>query len=143
MPTRSRKPPHRPNPERPPNAHPTRAPRKPSSPRRGAASGATPKAFASPRLRLAARDRRTQILAAALEIFSERGFHGTRTRELADRAGVSEALVFSHFPTKEALIRAIIDRVGLRERVRVLEDRLTHMPPREALIALAEDVLTN
>ena len=77
------------------------------------------------------------------EVFSEKGFHGARTRELAKRAGVSEALVFSHFPTKEALIRAILDRVGFEELIRVLEDRLGRMPPRAALLALAERILTN
>src|SRR5207237_1659819 len=73
--------------------------------------------FAMPRVRLPAGDRRNQILAAALEIFGEQGFHGTRTRELAERAGVSEALVFHHFPTKEALIRAIFDQVGFEDGI--------------------------
>ena len=95
------------------------------------------------RLRLAAGDRRSQILAAALEVFSEQGFHGTRTRELAERAGVSEALVFRHFPTKDAIIRAIFDLIDFEERVRVMEDRFSRMPPREALVSLAEHVLTN
>jgi AcrR family transcriptional regulator len=93
--------------------------------------------------RLPAEDRRVQILDAAFEIFSEKGFHGARTRELARRAGVSEALVFSHFPTKEALIRAILDRVGLEDLIPVLEQRLGGMPPRAALLALAERMLTN
>ena len=84
------------------------------------------------RHRRAAGDRRSQILAAALEVFSERGFHGARTRELAKRAGVSEALVFSHFPTKQALIRAILDLVGFEDRMLVMEERLSKMPPREA-----------
>jgi AcrR family transcriptional regulator len=99
--------------------------------------------WADQRGRLQAGDRRTQILAAALEVFAEQGFHGTRTREIARRAGVSEALVFRHFPTKEALIRAILELVGLRERIRKLEAGLRTMTPRDALIALAEDVLTN
>jgi AcrR family transcriptional regulator len=93
--------------------------------------------------RLKAPDRRTQILAAALEVFSEQGFHGTRTRELAERAGVSEALVFRHFPTKQALIRAIMDLVGFEERVQYLEQRFRRMPPREALATLAEHILTH
>ena len=78
-----------------------------------------------------------------MEVFSEQGFHGTRTRELAARAGVSEALVFSHFPTKEALIRAILEEVGFRQRISALEDRSKRVSPREALRALAEEVLTN
>jgi AcrR family transcriptional regulator len=93
--------------------------------------------------RLPAEDRRAQILDAAFEVFSEKGFHGTRTRELARRAGVSEGLVFSHFPTKEALIRAILDRAGFEDLIRVLEERLASLPPRDALLALAERVLTN
>jgi len=93
--------------------------------------------------RLAAHDRRAQILDTAFDVFSEKGFHGARTRELARRAGVSEALVFSHFPTKEALVRAIIDRVGFEDLIPVLEQRLGSMPPRAALLALAERVLTN
>jgi AcrR family transcriptional regulator len=99
--------------------------------------------LADRRGRLAAGDRRSQILAAALEVFAERGFHGARTRELAKRAGVSEALVFSHFPTKEALIRAIFDYVGFEERIRVMEERFSRMPPRQALLSLAEHVLDN
>ena len=43
------------------------------------------------RPRLPAEDRRSQLIAAALEIFAEQGFHGTPTRELARHAGVSEA----------------------------------------------------
>src|SRR5437867_1020495 len=117
-----------------------RAPRRtPAHGRRSAAL--TP--IAGRRARLASGDRRTQILAAALEVFAEQGFHGTRTRELAKRAGVSEALVFSHFPTKQALIRAIFDEVGFEQRIRIMEQRFGHMPPREALRSLAEHVLTN
>src|SRR5437867_7190166 len=96
-----------------------------------------------PRSRLTAPDRRSQILAAALEIFAEQGFHGTRTRELAERAGVSEALVFHHFPTKEALIRAILELVGFQERIRLMEERFGEMAPRQALVAIAEHFLTN
>src|SRR5262245_33765017 len=106
------------------------------------ASDPVPDPFATPRLRLPAFDRRNQILAAAMEIFAEQGFHSTRTRELAERAGVSEALVFHHFPTKEALIRAIFDQVGFQERIVAIEDQLAPLPPREALTALAEHLLT-
>ena len=96
-----------------------------------------------PRPRLKARDRRSQIVAAALEVVAEHGFHGTSTRELARRAGVSEALVFRHFPTKEDLIRAILADVGFEERIQFMESHLVHMPPRQALQAIAEHLLTN
>jgi len=51
--------------------------------------------------------RRDQILDAALRVFAERGFHGATTRELAKASGVSEALMFRHFPTKEHLYLAL------------------------------------
>jgi len=95
----------------------------------------------SPGPRLTATDRRSQILAAAMELFSERGFHGARTRELARRAGVSEALLFRHFPTKEALIRAILENVT--ERYLRMEAKIRGAPPREALISLADLVLSS
>jgi len=47
-------------------------------------------------------------MKAARKVFSERGFHGTTTRELAVAADVSEALLFKYFPTKEAIYDAML-----------------------------------
>jgi AcrR family transcriptional regulator len=57
--------------------------------------------------RISSDERRDRILDAALRVFAERGFHGATTRELAKAAGVSEALMFRHFPTKEDLYFAL------------------------------------
>jgi AcrR family transcriptional regulator len=54
-----------------------------------------------------ATERRAAIIAAVRRVFAERGFHGTTTRALAAAAGVSEALLFKHFPDKEALFSAM------------------------------------
>lgn len=62
---------------------------------------------ATPNLRLPSDERRGGILDAALRVFAERGFHGATTKELARAAGVSEALMFRHFPTKEDLYIAL------------------------------------
>lgn len=59
--------------------------------------------------RMAAVDRRLQIAQTAMRLFSERGFRGTTTKEIAQAAGVSEAIIFRHFATKEDLYSAIID----------------------------------
>jgi TetR/AcrR family transcriptional regulator len=59
--------------------------------------------------RMAGEERRLQILAVAVKLFSERGFRGTTTKEIAQAAGVSEAMVFRHFATKEELYAAILD----------------------------------
>ena len=101
-----------------------------------------PKDCHPPRLRLPAEDRRSQLLAAALEIFGQQGFHGTPTRELAKHAGVSEALVFHHFPTKDALIRALVEALGFKERIAMIEQFVGHLPPRVALSRIAEQFLT-
>lgn len=59
--------------------------------------------------RMAAGDRRSQIVQVAMRVFSERGFRGTTTKEIAQAAGVSEAIIFRHFATKDDLYTAIID----------------------------------
>src|SRR5271168_3957240 len=58
--------------------------------------------------RLSSEERRDSILKAARVVFAENGFRGTTTRALAGAAGVSEALLFQHFPTKEALYAAML-----------------------------------
>lgn len=63
--------------------------------------------MAADQTRLPSDERRDQILSAALRVFADRGFHGATTRELAKAAGVSEALMFRHFPTKEDLYAAL------------------------------------
>jgi TetR/AcrR family transcriptional regulator len=59
--------------------------------------------------RLPATDRRAQLLEVALNLFSKKGFDGTTTKEIAAAAGVTEAIVFRHFPTKQALYQAVLD----------------------------------
>ena len=59
--------------------------------------------------RMAGEERRLQILRIAVRLFSQRGFRGTTTKEIAQAAGVSEAMVFRHFANKEELYTAILD----------------------------------
>lgn len=60
-------------------------------------------------IRMAGEDRRQQILNVAIRLFSQRGFRGTTTREIAHAAEVSEAIIFRHFATKQDLYAAILD----------------------------------
>jgi TetR/AcrR family transcriptional regulator len=53
--------------------------------------------------------RRVQILIAAAELFSQRGFAGTTTRQIAAAVGTSETVLFRHFPSKESLYAAILE----------------------------------
>ena len=54
--------------------------------------------------------RRDQILDAAMQCFASAGFRGTTTREIASRVGITEAALYRHFASKEALYAAIIAR---------------------------------
>ncbi|HEY1973906.1 MAG TPA: helix-turn-helix domain-containing protein [Pseudonocardia sp.] len=60
------------------------------------------------RLRLTTQARRELILEAARSVFVQHGYSGSRTKMIAQAAGVSEALVFSHFDSKDALFEAAI-----------------------------------
>lgn len=62
--------------------------------------------------------RREQILRSAIELFSQRGFSGTTTKEIAKAAGVSEAMVFRHFSKKSEIYDAIIDNKACHEGIR-------------------------
>ena len=57
--------------------------------------------------------RKEAIVKAALPLFARQGFARTTTRQLADAAGVSEALLYKHFPSKESLY-AEIQKYGCR-----------------------------
>jgi TetR/AcrR family transcriptional regulator len=59
--------------------------------------------------RLSSVDRRSQLIEAAMDLFSRKGFAGTTTKEIARAAGVSEAIIFRHFATKRDLYTAIIE----------------------------------
>jgi AcrR family transcriptional regulator len=55
-------------------------------------------------------DRREQILAAALALFAERGFHGTAVPEVAERARVGAGTIYRYFESKEALVNVLYKR---------------------------------
>lgn len=57
--------------------------------------------------RLDSNARRRAIVDAALPVFARKGFAATTTKEIARAAGVSEALIFKHFPNKATLYKAI------------------------------------
>lgn len=58
--------------------------------------------------RLAAADRRDQILAAARQVFIQSGLAGARVREISAVAGINEALLYRHFDSKDEMFEAAI-----------------------------------
>ncbi|HWF77816.1 MAG TPA: TetR/AcrR family transcriptional regulator [Caulobacteraceae bacterium] len=65
-------------------------------------------AIDSPRWRRRKEARPSEIVAAALEVFAERGFAAARLEDIAARAGVSKAALYLYFPTKQDLFRAVV-----------------------------------
>jgi len=59
--------------------------------------------------RMSADERRAQIVEVATALFAQKGFKGTTTREIAAKAGISEAIIFRHFSKKEDLYTAIVN----------------------------------
>ncbi|MBX7244525.1 MAG: TetR/AcrR family transcriptional regulator [Candidatus Sumerlaeaceae bacterium] len=92
-------------------------------------------AAAKKRVKMDSTERRDMIVRDVRRVFAEKGFKGATTRELARAAGVSEALLFKHFPTKEALYEAMLlkckaqDSACEWERIAVMKpstDTLVH-----------------
>ena len=73
--------------------------------------GIQPRMTTGTRKRLTKQERRTRILEAATDVFSEKGFAGARTQEIAARAGISNALIFQHFDSKQALYGAALEHL--------------------------------
>lgn len=67
----------------------------------------------APRLRLSAPVRRTQILDAALGVFSERGFAASRVDDIAAAAGLSKGGIYAHFDSKEEIFEALLARLPM------------------------------
>jgi AcrR family transcriptional regulator len=73
--------------------------------------------------RVSGLERQANLIGTAAALFASNGFKGTTTKAIAKAAGVSEALLFKHFPTKRALYAAILEEkahyAGLREAAEV------------------------
>jgi AcrR family transcriptional regulator len=68
--------------------------------------------------------KRQEILKAAMDLFAEKGFRGTTTRDLASLADVNEAIIFRYFTNKTGLYRAILEekvQQGREEQYREVE----------------------
>ena len=72
------------------------------------------------RRRLSSQARHNELLDAALREFGSRGYYLTQMEHVAAAAGVSKALVYQHFPSKEELFAAVTEQV--------VEDFMTRLP---------------
>jgi len=64
--------------------------------------------------RLKASERKATILAVAKVLFSDKGYHGVSVDEIARRLGVSPAILYRHFPSKEALYEEVLNSIACK-----------------------------
>jgi AcrR family transcriptional regulator len=83
------------------------------------------------------RDRREDILRTSLNLFAEKGFHGTSMRDIAREADITEGLIYHYFASKRDLFRAIIEEHSFLPLLRTLPDIAGQLDLRALLIVLA------
>ena len=93
--------------------------------------------------RLSSEERRDSILKAARVVFAENGFRGTTTKALAEAAGVSEALLFQHFPTKEALYAAMLSTLFGERQLDVNSQFIALEPSTATLVFIVHQFYAN
>ncbi len=83
-----------------------------------------------------------RLLKAALESFAERGYHGTTTREISQRAGMSPAAIYMHYKSKDELLFLIM-RITLEEALRRLRESFDAQPdPLDRVFELVKTVVS-
>jgi AcrR family transcriptional regulator len=96
----------------------------------GSSPSRTPPARAT-RAGASAGDKREAIMAAALELFVERGFYGTAVPEIAEHAGVGAGTIYRYFESKDALVNELYREQKLRFGQVALDDFPSGAPTRE------------
>jgi AcrR family transcriptional regulator len=64
----------------------------------------------TPRKRLSGEERRAAILESALAVFAERGYHASSIDDIARKGGVSKALIYEHFASKQQLYAELLNQ---------------------------------
>ncbi len=104
-----------------------------------------PQTQEKPVTRMSGGDRRQQIIEVAIRLFSQTGFRGTTTREIALAAGVNEAIIFRHFATKHDLYTAIIDQMSSSDELHALEAEveaaINRRDDRRIFVSIAQHIL--
>ena len=77
-----------------------------------------------------------RILDAAIDLFSQNGFHGSSVRELARSVGIKESSIYNHFKGKDGILTAILERYTTEMEKTVLtaeeiDERLASITPEE------------
>jgi AcrR family transcriptional regulator len=90
---------------------------------------------------MSAENTRDRILKASLKLFSQKGFLGATTREIAREAGVAEVTLFRHFPSKVKLFEDVIRRYSFLPVLKEVLPGLEQAESEEALVDIARRFL--
>ena len=77
----------------------------------------------SPASKKAAGDRREQLVSIAMNHIATKGFEGLRFQDVAEEAGINNATLYYHFPSKEALIQGVVNRMTSELRLQRAEGK--------------------
>lgn len=83
---------------------------------------------------------RTQILDTALEVFATTGYRAASIRDIAAKCGLAHPTVLYHFPSKAALLKAVLSR---RDEIDIQDEVFSELEPREMLHHLIGTVRSN
>ncbi|MBN1444268.1 MAG: TetR/AcrR family transcriptional regulator [Planctomycetes bacterium] len=86
-------------------------------------------------------DKRGEILAVALELMAEKGFHGVPMSLIAERANVATGTIYLYFPGKDALIEEVYRELESRIRAFLQKNHVAGTPLRERFLSLMRGLL--
>lgn len=90
-----------------------------------------------------AETRRDQILEAALRVFARKGFAESTVDDIAAETGLAKATLYLYFPSKEHLLRKLIDRYRLVPDLAQLMESIRELPPSEGIPKVVEGIWRN
>ncbi len=79
-----------------------------------------------------ATERHEQLLDVATELIVERGFHGASVEAVAQRAGITRAVIYQHFGDRQALLETVVDREMTRAQSQVSETAMADLSEGDA-----------
>lgn len=79
-----------------------------------------------------ATERREQLLDVTTELIVERGFHGASVEAVAQRAGITRAVIYQHFGDRQALLEKVVDREMTRAQSQVSETAMADLSEGDA-----------
>jgi AcrR family transcriptional regulator len=81
--------------------------------------------------------RRLQLIDTALDVFAAKGLEAATVKDLSDAAGVAQGLLYHYFPSKEALLEAVLERHYFLPEIRRILSADRHRPAAEVLLEVA------